>query len=782
MLKITPHHKLLPALVLAALSLFSALPSARASVPTLPVLNWQQRSDWVNVKTDVTPHAYGDGVHDDTAAIQAGLNILAQGGYGRKTLYLPAGVYRITKTLTLTNVYGTLLVGQGQTTRIVWDGPLQQTMYLSKGVGYGRYVGIVWDGANKAAVAVDNQPRTVYEDCTRHQDEAFINLRLAGIRVGYNEILPNSEATYHNCLFQNCGSGITLLGYNEVNHNFAGCEFQDNGTGINCINGNVKVRDCHFERSRITDILLGSQSHSVRRCTSSGSSQFIVSLAGGAGCIAMVEDCHVAGWTGSQGAINLGMLGVNTVFDCSFTNPPDSKAPIRLTNFGGWTQTILTANNSAPASSSVVDLGANGHLTQLPAGARGASLSDPTRSFFKSTEAVPSTVIDVKTRFGAFGDGYHDDTAAVTNALRAGQAAGGNAVVYFPAGHYLISSTLPITGSNYTVEGSGYQTILDWTGPHGGTVFSVQDPQNIGLKQMQFIVPIDVVCVQQTSVAAVPSQMTYERLWAGRGGFLTPGDAGSDGGHIAPSPGSRGLECIGLPSSATVRLDDFAGTMHFTNCSRATVLGEFTGGIVNVEGAQYEKSGFIGMLAHNCSGCFYDVLIHDNQDFVGTDFYTESTNSALYVSGDGALTGQPGHVTISGSRVQTYDPAFAHVNNYEGRVSYSGSGLQSSPASYVTQTGSRPVDIVLFGNGFSGGQPAMTLDSGADLTLLENFVFANPIMQVVPDCLPGLSANASSVPLFNIHSPATQASLAPAAAALDDFRLLGAYDLAMNYP
>ena len=129
-----------------------------------------------------------------------------------------------------------------------------------------------------------------------------------------------------------------------------------------------------------------------------------------------------------------------------------------------------------------------------------------------------------------------------------------------------------------------------------------------------------------------------------------------------------------------------------------------------MEGAQYEKSGFIGVLAHNCSGCSYDVLIHDNQDFVGTDFYTELTNSALYVSGDGALTGHPGHVTISGLRVQTYDPAFAHINNYEGRVSYSGSGLGASPVSHITQTGSRPVDIVMFGNGFSGGQPAMTLD------------------------------------------------------------------------
>ena len=775
-------HKLLPVLLLVASGLFSAFSSVQAAVPSLPVLNWQERSDWVNVKTNVTPVAYGDGIHDDTAAIQAGLKILTQGYYGRKVLYLPTGTYRITKTLVLTNVNGAMLVGQGQSTRIVWGGPFLQTMYQSNGAGYSRYVGITWDGANKAAIGIDNQPRANYEEANRHQDEAFINFRTAGIRVGMNEIVPNSEASYRNCLFQNCVSGISILGYNELNHNFAGCEFQDNGTAISCAKGNIKVRDCHFERSRVADIYVQSQSHSVRRCTSIGSNQFLKSPNGGAACIVTVEDCHVDGWTGSQGAINLGMQGVNTIFDCSFTSPPDMRAPIRLTNWSGWTQTILASNNSAPSSSSVIDLGANGHLTQLPPGSRGASLSSPMRSFFKSIESVPSAILDVKTGFGAFGDGYHDDTSAILRALSAARTQGGKAIVYFPSGRYIVSRTLPITGSNYTVEGSGYATVLQWTGPHGGVVFGVQDPQGVALKHMQFDVPLDVACIQQSSVGSVSSQMTYERIWAGRSGFLTPGDQGGSIGHIAYSSGARGLECIALPSSATVQMDDFQGAMHFTDCSRAVILGDFVSGIVQVDGAHYEKTGFLGMLAHNCAGCFYDVIVRDNQDFVGTDFYTEQTNAALHVSGDGALPGQPGHVTICGSRVMTYDPAFAQIDNYEGRVSYSGSGMECLPSASIAQTGTRPVDIVLFGNGILNGQPATELGEGASLTLLENFAYADPIMTVVPNHLPGQSADASTSLLSSANSLATQRLLTPAVAALDDFRLLGAYDLALNYP
>jgi len=70
------HHKILTALTLLVLQLASAHLTAASTAPLLPVLNWQQRSDWVNVKTDVRPAAFGDGLHDDTAAIQAALNRL----------------------------------------------------------------------------------------------------------------------------------------------------------------------------------------------------------------------------------------------------------------------------------------------------------------------------------------------------------------------------------------------------------------------------------------------------------------------------------------------------------------------------------------------------------------------------------------------------------------------------------------------------------------------------------------------------------------------------------
>ena len=74
----------------------AAIPTVTlAALPDIPRLDWQPRSDWINVKTDVTPAAVGDGRADDTAALQAALDRKATG----KTIYLPPGTYRITQTL-----------------------------------------------------------------------------------------------------------------------------------------------------------------------------------------------------------------------------------------------------------------------------------------------------------------------------------------------------------------------------------------------------------------------------------------------------------------------------------------------------------------------------------------------------------------------------------------------------------------------------------------------------------------------------------------------------------
>jgi len=68
-------------------------------------------------------------------------------------------------------------------------------------------------------------------------------------------------------------------------------------------------------------------------------------------------------------------------------------------------------------------------------------------------EELESIWLNVK-RFGAVGDGVHDDTTNIQAALNAAAAAGGG-VVYFPIGTFIVSSTLVIPGSGVTVAGAG---------------------------------------------------------------------------------------------------------------------------------------------------------------------------------------------------------------------------------------------------------------------------------------------------------------------------------------
>ena len=72
--------------------------------------------------------------------------------------------------------------------------------------------------------------------------------------------------------------------------------------------------------------------------------------------------------------------------------------------------------------------------------------------------------LNVQTKYGAVGDGVHDDTNNIQSALSAAQ--NNSAVVYFPAGTYKITSTLAINNTTGIgmVGHSSADTTLKWAG------------------------------------------------------------------------------------------------------------------------------------------------------------------------------------------------------------------------------------------------------------------------------------------------------------------------------
>ena len=709
-------------------------PSAAFGAPDIPRLDWQERSDWINVRTDVTPGAAGDGRADDTDALQAGLRAVTDG----KTLYLPPGTYRITRTLELRGpVVGALIVGHGRDTRLVWDGEEGGRMLWCNGVAYSRYVGLSWDGAGKAAVGFDHASKLRFETEVRHQHEAYRNFTGYGIRIGHEQQLASAEILYRNCLFESCGTAVAMLTFNDYNNTFDGCEFIDCGTGVYDMKGNFYARNCHFERSRETDFAIGSEhGDSIRRCTSVGSRRFITEL----GTIApvTVQDCHVARWTDPDGAVHLNGAPV-LMFDCVFTEPPSASPPVRFAR--GGQQAIISANRPE-AAAELIAASPNSSTSVIPAGKLRGVVASAQQHFLSGEAAVPRRVFDARQDFGALGDGKADDTDALQAALDAARQHGRGAIAYVPSGHYVLTHPLRITGGSYTFGGAGFLTRLIWRGPDGGASIEVVDPQDVTLEHFAVghhdLGPVNAAADIRQSSTGGPSRITYDGVFAY--------------GMYQKQPDKQGIVFDGVSPESVVHAIHVQGNLRFRNSARAKVLvANSYEGTVSVEGDRPERDGLLGFMTRLATISAPTLHVRDNHSIVMSDFYVEQSDRHLFLEGKAGDPG--GHVTIQGAKIHTFtQEPLVEIHDYQGRVSLGPNQLYVEPKEpKVMATGDRPLELILAGHFLYNVTPQFNLSASVRLTLVENQGLANA----------------------GLDRPE---ALAAMAAALDDLRALGRLD------
>ena len=96
--------------------------------------------------------------------------------------------------------------------------------------------------------------------------------------------------------------------------------------------------------------------------------------------------------------------------------------------------------------------------------------------------------VNVKTAFGAKGDGLTDDTAAIQRAFDSINQSGNNPVLWFPAGVYLLSSTLTLTHLNsFSIRGEDpTSTSLKWAGPDGATMLQTDASTYFRISRLTF--------------------------------------------------------------------------------------------------------------------------------------------------------------------------------------------------------------------------------------------------------------------------------------------------------
>ncbi len=739
---------------------------APTSAPMIPDIPKGKRSDWIDVKKDITKAAVGNGIADDTEALQSAFKAMKNG----TTLHIPSGTYRITKTLDLGGAYNAggifqgCIVGNGRSTKIVWDGEDGGVMIKSLGYSHSSYTGFVLDGNGKAATGVLHAAR-IYETDMLYQHVACLNFTGEAISIGkeHEGNLETAEVLYDNCLFERCKTGIAFTRNNDYDNTIQGCEFRNCGTGILNRSGNAYVRDCHFERNSSCDIdSLGEHSSSVRRCTSYGSMMFLKNNDPISGMV--VQDCQIADWKNPAGAME---FANGLLFDCRFYK--DTKNPPLVINGNGGR--LLVSDNrtesGAPVFVSPDISGFSCIVYEIPEGELKGSLVSAKQSFLKTSIPMVGKIFDAKRDFGAKGDGKADDTDAVQNTINAARETGNDAEAYFPTGNYFVGRTIEMSGANYRLGGSGEGTRIEWKGPEGGTILHVADPDHLTVQNICIgSIPStkngnDIL---QTSTGKKTSHICYDRLFV-----VSPVYSEKAWGSVDQSD-KRGLRLEGLKKNDTVLVKYMRGNLHCVDSADATILcnASYNTGHIVVEGKSKERSGFTGIMSKLGVCENPTITIKDGNSITVSDLYMESDARFLLLKG--ALDDPAGRVTIQGAKLDREDKADnlpgILIDGYKGELSIGPDQFYvSEPLKRIIHKGDGPFSLLLLGNFFYNCRPEFALGRGARLHMIGNKGRAGEKMDL---------ATALSDTDLNAALPQISRSL-------DDLRRLGEIDLRLNH-
>lgn len=219
-----------------------------------PVMN-VTLAGFKNVKTDFG--AVGNGVANDTSALQAALNWQCTHGKGATLLHLPAGTYRTTARLRFNGSTtpchdlpsGPFIAGAGRdVTKIVRTSGTGGGVFRGDGIAYGVVQGIEFvapPGATEPNVTVEWEglPGQIAS-----RENAFDDLRLRGGAAAWATGVETnagqcSAAVVTRSEMINAGIGFAVGQFNAVNNLCLGCAFTSNdyAFGQASFNGAVQV-------------------------------------------------------------------------------------------------------------------------------------------------------------------------------------------------------------------------------------------------------------------------------------------------------------------------------------------------------------------------------------------------------------------------------------------------------------------------------------------------------------------------------------------------------------
>ncbi len=438
-------------------------------------------ASWTNVKTAYG--ARGDGVADDTASLQRGLDDLSSGG-AVKTLFLPSGVYRITQKLRLHNTIYVNMIGEDPDSTIIrWDGALGGVMMHIDGVAYSRYNRLTWDGQNRADVAIDqSKSENVlqhFDTGNEYAEDVFKDVGY-GIRAGNFDIGASETSVVRSRFIRNSKAGIVTKNFNALDWWVWYCYFEDCAIGVTNSDGagNFSVFYSVFKRSSVADIMIEQTSfYSIRNNYSIGSKVFYNSPgAGQNGALTAIQGNTILDTQGPE-AIQIYDFGPVIMYDNSIRSSVGASGPAIRLNVAD----ALTFGNTFTVSN--------------PITAGGRSITDGTRIVQRgdivSTEPVIPFKYVSKNR-----QVFDVPLGATASAIQqkidsAAQFCGQRPIVHLPAGPgdyqgFQIDKSLIVPPNcDIQIVGDGGFSRLTWVGNGSGPVFTLRGPSKAILRDFR---------------------------------------------------------------------------------------------------------------------------------------------------------------------------------------------------------------------------------------------------------------------------------------------------------
>lgn len=444
-------------------------------------------STWANLKRDFG--ARGDGIADDTAALQRALDSIGYRTYPddndrTRTLFIPAGIYRITHGLSLSGLHNGNIVGEDPATTIIrWDGGASGTILTLLGVSHARVERLTLDGNNQPVIGLERYwdgqtgPFPTY---SRINDVTFRHLA-TGLSIGRPNI-GDAEILIERATFIDCETrGIFVNSANSLDIFVWDSLFEDNRVGVTNEGsfGHFHVYRSLFRRSRVADALIGNTGYfGLRWNTSIDSTAFFI-------------------------ARNVGANGANLTFQGNTVLDP-VQAPIQLGNLGPLLMLDNTvrmpAGSTNPVLAITTDLGVGytaigntfSTAAALPARQQDRRIAQdntvvPREQIAPAEPALPGTPPNRNRRVFELGRSATD--VEIQAAIDAAQAFNGQRpVIFLPFGDKQVAKTLIIpAGSDVQLVGDGtfFGTTLSWFGPAGGTVLKLEGPSKATLRDLR---------------------------------------------------------------------------------------------------------------------------------------------------------------------------------------------------------------------------------------------------------------------------------------------------------